>query len=53
MPSATIFTKEKKTTLRDKALAQVRQAILSGKLKPGDRLIEQELSEEMGLEKQL
>lgn len=49
MPSAAIFTKEKKTTLRDKALAQVRQAILSGKLKPGDRLIEQELSEEMGI----
>ena len=49
MPSATIFTKEKKTTLRDKALAQVRQAILSGKLKPGNRLIEQELSEEMGI----
>lgn len=44
-----LFKKEHKLTLRDRALQQIRQAILSGGLKPGTRLIEQELSEKMGI----
>ncbi len=44
-----IFIKEKKMTLRDKAAEQLRSVILSGKLAPGTRLIEQDLSNEMGI----
>lgn len=44
-----IFTKEEKLTLRDKAFRQLRDAIVSGRLKPGTRLIEQDLSSEMGM----
>ncbi len=44
-----VFIKEKKMTLRDKATEQLRSVILSGKLAPGTRLIEQDLSREMGI----
>lgn len=43
------FTKEARPTLRDRAVQQIKDAILSGKLKSGNRLIEQELSSEMGM----
>lgn len=49
MDAQELFQKEKKLTLRDRAFRQMRQAILSGGLKPGTRLIEQELSERMGI----
>lgn len=49
MKAEELFRKEKKYTLRERAFQQMRQAILSGGLKPGTRLIEQELSEQMGI----
>jgi DNA-binding GntR family transcriptional regulator len=42
-----VFSKQKRATLTDKALQQIRDAIRSGKLKPGDRLVETQLAEEM------
>ena len=47
MPS--VFTKQKRATLTDQALRQIREAIRSGKLKPGDRLVETQLAEEMNI----
>ena len=44
-----LFEKEKKLTLRERATRQLRQVIVSGKLKPGERLIEQDISEMMGI----
>jgi DNA-binding GntR family transcriptional regulator len=44
-----IFRKQDRTTLKAQAFKQIKQAILSGKLKPGDRLIEAELAEKMGI----
>lgn len=44
-----VFTKEGRFTLKDKAMIQLREAILSGRLAPGSRLIEQELSSMMGI----
>ena len=49
MKAEELFRKEKKYTLRERAFQQMRRAILSGGLKPGTRLIEQELSEQMGI----
>lgn len=49
MKAEELFRKEKKYTLRERAFQQIRKAILSGGLKPGTRLIEQELSEQMGI----
>ena len=49
MGAGCVFTKESRPTLRDRAVQQIKQAILSGKLKSGSRLIEQELSEKMGM----
>lgn len=43
------FTKEKHLTLKDRAMSQLREAILSGHLRAGSRLIEQELSNMMGI----
>ena len=45
MPS--VFSKQKRATLTDQALRQIREAIRSGKLKPGDRLVEAQLAQEM------
>jgi len=42
-----VFSKQKRATLTDQALLQIRNAIRSGKLKPGDRLVETQLAEEM------
>ena len=42
-----IFKKQKRSTMLTKALEQIREAIKSGKLKSGDRLIESKLAEEM------
>jgi len=44
-----LFLKEKRLTLKDKAMLQLRDAILSGRLQPGSRLIEQKLSNMMGI----
>jgi DNA-binding GntR family transcriptional regulator len=42
-----VFSKQKRATLMDQALKEIRDAIRSGKLKPGERLIETQLAEEM------
>jgi DNA-binding GntR family transcriptional regulator len=42
-----IFSKQKRPTLMNQALNEIREAIRKGKLKPGDRLIEAQLAEEM------
>ncbi|MDR1243005.1 MAG: GntR family transcriptional regulator [Deltaproteobacteria bacterium] len=41
--------REKRVTLKVKALTQIRNAIIFGKFPPGTRLIEQELSQAMGI----
>jgi DNA-binding GntR family transcriptional regulator len=42
-----VFTRQKRATLTDQVLREIREAIRCGKLKPGDRLIEMQLAEEM------
>ena len=42
-----VFSKQKRSTLMDRAFQQIREAIRSGKLKPGDRLVETQLAAEM------
>ena len=42
-----VFTRQKRATLTDQVLEEIREAIRCGKLKPGDRLIEMQLAEEM------
>ena len=42
-----VFTRQKRATLTNRALKEIRDAIRSGKLKPGERLIEMQLAEEM------
>ena len=42
-----VFSKQKRATLTGQALRQIRDAIRTGKLKPGDRLVETQLAEEM------
>ncbi len=42
-----VFTRQKRATLTDQVLKEIREAIRCGKLKPGDRLIEMQLAEEM------
>lgn len=42
-----VFAKQKRATLTGQALLQIRDAIRTGKLKPGDRLVETQLAEEM------
>ena len=44
---AHVFSKQKRPTLMNKALVEIREAIRKGKLKPGDRLVEMQLAEEM------
>jgi len=44
---AHVFSKQKRPTLMKKALVEIREAIRKGKLKPGDRLVEMQLAEEM------
>jgi DNA-binding GntR family transcriptional regulator len=46
-----IFEKQEKTTLKSSALKEIKRAILSGKLKPGDRLVETQLAKDMGISK--
>ena len=42
-----VFTRQKRATLTDQALKEIRDAIRSGKLKPGERLVEMQLAKEM------
>ncbi len=42
-----VFSRQKRATLADQALKAIRDAIRSGKLKPGERLVEMQLAEEM------
>jgi len=42
-----VFSRQKRATLTNQALKKIRDAILSGKLKPGQRLVEMQLAEEM------
>ena len=44
---ARVFSKQKRPTLMYKALLEIREAIRKGRLKPGDRLVETQLAEEM------
>ena len=46
-----IFEKQEKTTLKSSALREIKRAILSGKLRPGDRLVETQLAKDMGISK--
>jgi DNA-binding GntR family transcriptional regulator len=43
----TVFTRQKRATLTDQVLKEIREAIRCGNLKPGERLIEMQLAEEM------
>src|SRR5271156_1650769 len=40
---------EEHSPLRDQVVAELRQAILSGRLKPGERLVEGRLADELGV----
>jgi DNA-binding GntR family transcriptional regulator len=42
-----IYTIERRYTLTERVVEQIRQAISSGKLKPGDRLMEQDIADAM------
>ena len=42
-----VFSSQKRATLTDQALKEIRDAIRSGKLKPGEHLVEMQLAEEM------
>ena len=42
-----VFKRQKRATLMDQALNEIRKAIRSGKLKPGERLVESQLAEAM------
>lgn len=44
-----VFQKQKRTTFKTVALKQIKEAVQSGKLKPGDRIVEAELAREMGI----
>jgi len=44
-----VFQKQKRTTFKTIALKQIKEAVQSGKLKPGDRIVEAELAREMGI----
>lgn len=44
---ARVFSKQKRPTLMNQALEEIRDVIRKGKLKPGDRLVEMQLAEEM------
>ncbi len=44
---ARVFSKQKRPTLMNQALEEIREVIRKGKLKPGDRLVEMKLAEEM------
>ena len=44
-----IFEKQQRTTFKAIALKEIRKAILEKKLLPGDRIIEQEISEALGI----
>jgi len=43
------FEIQKRTTLKTQAFKQIKEAILSGELKPGDRIVESELAKRMGI----
>ncbi|WP_313999353.1 GntR family transcriptional regulator [uncultured Paenibacillus sp.] len=43
------FTEQKAVSLRHRIADDIRRAILEGKLKPGDRLVELEMSKQMGV----
>ena len=49
MIDSTVLKSEKKQTLKEKAALQIRKAIIQGDLKSGTRLVEQELSELLGI----
>ena len=42
-----VFSRQKRATLTDQALRKIRDAIRSGKLKPGEHLVEMQLADEM------
>ena len=42
-----VVSRQKRATLTDQALKEIREAIRSGKLKPGERLVEMQLAEDM------
>ena len=44
-----VFQKQKRTTFKTVALKQIKEAIQSGRLKPGDRIVETQLAREMGI----
>ena len=44
-----MFKKNKRTTLEAQALKQIKNAIGSGRLRPGDRIVEEDLAKKMGM----
>lgn len=49
MIGTSVLKSEKKQTLKEKAIIQLRRAIIQGDLKSGTRLVEHELSEILGI----
>src|SRR5690606_1805270 len=43
------FSRKNQVSLRERVLADLRMAILTGKLKPNDRLVESNIAEQMGI----
>jgi DNA-binding GntR family transcriptional regulator len=52
MPGAeetTLFNRQRKTILSDNVYNEIRNAILSGRLEPGERIVETSIAEQMGV----
>ena len=48
---ARLFKKQERVTLKSQVLKEIKRAIQTGKLRPGDRIVESQLAEEMGISK--
>jgi len=46
-----LFRKQERVTLKSQVLKEIKRAIQTGKLRPGDRIVESQLAEEMGISK--
>lgn len=49
MSTAYQFSPKEQVSLRQRVLNEIRSAILTGQLKPGDRLVESSIAEQMGI----
>lgn len=48
---ARLFKKQERVTLKSQVLKEISRAIQTGKLRPGDRIVESQLAEQMGISK--